>query len=718
MQFDFQKYISVVSRKLCGPINERMSKPEELRFGTNGSMSINLRTGTFYDHENKIGGGVLELIRHKTGKTNGAAIQWLKDEFGNIEDDAPQSAHTEKSTTVKTYDYRDRNDNLVYQVVRLEPKSFRQRRPNGKGGWVWNVKGVTQVPYGLSDFIESDSVVIVEGEKDVDQLRDHGIPATTNSGGANKWHEELNPYFTDMNVFIIPDNDDAGRKHTELVASNLIDSAASVRICPICAYLPDKADVSDWLDDDNDPSTLLELLESFPEYEPEIEEVTNKMQLETDFSEDSLALLFIALHGTEFRWTAGRGWLHYDGAVWQSDQRKSYYSHIQKLCREQIALKQDHTNITRVRSAKTRNGVAELAKHDPRIAMLDDVFKSDPNLLNTPDGIVDLRTGTVRKNRPEDYCTQITSVSPSNEPPKLFLKTLNEIFLFDEEVIAFVQRLLGYTTTGITSEQIIVFFYGSGANGKSLLLDLVAEILGTYAIKLPINVLMQSKYQRHETEIAQLDGVRLAISSEPEQGAVWAEARIKELTGDRKARARQMRKDFYEFLITHKHVIAGNYKPRLSGGDFSIVRRVKSVPFFATFAGNECDPDLLKKLILEAPQILGWFIEGSTQWYANGLQIPEVIENASHEYMAEMDDMGVWMEDRCNVSPEYTEKSSDLYADFKTWKDFRREPVLSQTVFGKQLSAKGFSKVKSCGVMKYQGIELSPTREIHGQSGY
>jgi putative DNA primase/helicase len=628
------------------------------------------------------------------------------------------SKRTPKDKTTATYDYCDSNSNLAYQVVRKEPKSFLQRRPDDNGGWIWNLQGVTQVPYRLSDFIKKSYVLIVEGEKDVDRLWDLGIPATTNAGGANKWPSELNQYLKDKNVFIIPDNDDAGRKQAELVASNLIDIAASVKVCKVCEDMPEKADISDWLDDDNDPSTLLESLESFPEWEPETAEVTNKVQLSTDFSEDSLALLFIARHGNVFRWTAGRDWLHYDGAVWQRDQIKSYYSYIQKLCREQITLKEGRTSTTRVRSAKTRNGVAELAKHDPRIAMLDDVFRPDPNLLNTPNGIVDLRTGIMRTSSPEDYCTQITSVSPSNEPPKLFLKTLNEIFLSDEEVIAFVQRLLGYTATGLTTEQVIVFFYGSGANGKSLLLDLVARILGTYAIKLPINVLMQSKHQRHETEIAQLDGVRLAISSEPEQGAAWAEAKIKELTGDRTIRGRFMRKDFYEFLATHKHLVAGNFKPRLTGGDPAIARRVKLVPFLANFEGEKCDPDLPEKLFAEASQILGWLINGAKQWHENGLQVPEAIGNASHEYMAEMDDLGVWMKDRCNVSPEYTEKSSDLYADFKAWKDFRREPVLSQTVFGKQLSAKGFSKVKSNGIMKYQGIELSPTRENYGQSRY
>jgi putative DNA primase/helicase len=158
------------------------------------------------------------------------------------------SKRTPKDKTTATYDYCDSNSNLAYQVVRKEPKSFLQCRPDGKGGWIWNLQGVPQFPYRLPDFIECDSVVIVEGEKDVDRLWDIGISATTNSGGAGNWSEELNQYFKDKNVFIIPDNDDPGRKHAELVAGNLKDTAASVRICRICSEMPEKADISDWLD--------------------------------------------------------------------------------------------------------------------------------------------------------------------------------------------------------------------------------------------------------------------------------------------------------------------------------------------------------------------------------------------------------------------------------------------------------------------------------------
>jgi putative DNA primase/helicase len=248
MSIDFKKYMNTVSRKLCGPANERMYKPEELRFGTNGSMCIDLKAGTFYDHENKVGGGVLDLIRHKTGKANGEAIEWLKVTCGIVENNANKPQSVGRSRIAKIYDYCDLSGNVIYQVVRLEPKSFFQQRPDGNGGYIKSIKGVTQVPYRSPDLTKKDYVLIVEGEKDVDRLWSLGISATCNAMGAGKWPKELNPYFSGKKVFIIPDNDDAGRKHAELVAGNLKDTAASVRICRICSEMPEKSDISDWLD--------------------------------------------------------------------------------------------------------------------------------------------------------------------------------------------------------------------------------------------------------------------------------------------------------------------------------------------------------------------------------------------------------------------------------------------------------------------------------------
>jgi hypothetical protein len=163
------------------------------------------------------------------------------------------------------YDYLDEGGTLLYQVVRYEPKAFKQRRPDGHGGWVWNLDGVRRVPYRLPDLFEAigngHPVPIVEGEKDVEALRAIGITATCNAGGASKWRDEYAAYFADADVVVIPDNDDPGRKHAECVATSLRNTAAHVRLVELPG-LPPKGDVSDWLAASGTAEALWKLVET------------------------------------------------------------------------------------------------------------------------------------------------------------------------------------------------------------------------------------------------------------------------------------------------------------------------------------------------------------------------------------------------------------------------------------------------------------------------
>jgi len=180
---------------------------------------------------------------------------------------------------MRTYDYRDENGNLLFQVVRTAPKKFRQRRPDGKGGWIWDLKGVRRVPYRLPDLLETGSehpdapVFIVEGEKDVDNLWQKGLLATCNPGGAGKWRKEytkaLLNVLQDRAVFVLPDNDKAGRRHAEDVARSILHliPEAQVKIIELPG-LPDKGDVSDWFDAGHTVDELLQTAEQAPPYRP------------------------------------------------------------------------------------------------------------------------------------------------------------------------------------------------------------------------------------------------------------------------------------------------------------------------------------------------------------------------------------------------------------------------------------------------------------------
>lgn len=389
-------------------------------------------------------------------------------------------------------------------------------------------------------------------------------------------------------------------------------------------------------------------------------------------TEDALALVFAQLHADEFRYSHGMDWLYFDGGRWVRDHRLRRYAFARLICRA-AAQGAGDKQAARLESASTVNAVLSLARSDSSLNVAADAWDANGDQLNTPGGMVDLRTGEIRRTLANDLVTKITSTAPEAGPALTWQRFLFEVFEGDTEVIAFLQVLLGYYLTGCTREHKVFFCYGKGANGKSTLVDLVLWLLGDYALKLPANVLMQSKHTAHPTELAQLQGRRLAISSEIEDGQYWAEARIKELTGDEMLSARFMRQDYFEFRQTQKHLIAGNYRPRLRGGDSAMQRRMVLIPFNASFEGAAQDKTLSDKLRAEGAQILAWMIQGAVKWYSEGLTIPPAIQVASAEYMSAMDDLAEWVEDCCEVGATFREPSRDLFASFAAWKRERGE---------------------------------------------
>jgi putative DNA primase/helicase len=391
-------------------------------------------------------------------------------------------------------------------------------------------------------------------------------------------------------------------------------------------------------------------------------------------SEDWLALHFIDKHQRIFRWSPGVDWMYFDGTRYVRDKNvMKRFELARKLCRDESNNQSDPKLKERLSSSKTIANLLALARSDSRIIVPAESWDADTGIINTPAGLVDLKTGQIGRGSADNLVTKLTMVAPTPGACPRWVKFLVEIFPGQPEVIDFMQVLLGYVLTGSITEQKIFFFFGKGSNGKSVLLSLVEWILGDYAMKLPANVLMQSRHSQHPTELAQLQGKRLAGSSELEDGQYWAEARLKELTGDDTLTARYMRGDFFTFNQTQKHLIAGNYRPKLKGGDEAIQRRMVLIPFKAKFEGTSRDDHLQDKLRGEAPQILHWLIQGAQRWYREGLQIPRAIAKESCEYMRVMDDIAEWMADCCEVGPNASQGTQRLYDSFSVWKKRRNE---------------------------------------------
>jgi putative DNA primase/helicase len=437
--------------------------------------------------------------------------------------------------------------------------------------------------------------------------------------------------------------------------------------------------------------------------------------LTPEFSDDHLALAFVRQYGPNYRWTPGMDWMRDTGTHWTRDEHLTRFDCSRTICREASNLAPDKGGERRrLASAKTVAAALSMAQSDPRIVVPAEAWDRDPMLLNTPGGVVDLRTGRLRARNGDDFVTQITSVVPdaAMKAPN-WLRFIGEVFAHDTAMIEFVQRMGGYCLTGDRREQKLFFAHGTGSNGKNTLLDLWLWIMGTYSVKLPTITLMQSPFDRHPTELAQLRGKRLAMSGELEEGQYWAEARIKELTGDEFLTARFMRQDFFEFRMTQKHLIAGNYKPRLKGGDAAMARRMVLIPFLEKFEDHRKDATLPAKLRPEAPAVLAWLIDGAVKWHTDGLAIPHKVRDASAEYMAEHDDLALWIDECCRLEIGLMESGADLYGSFNIWKRDRGEHAPSQTAWGQRMAQRpGIHKHRSNGI-HYVGIGLTNEARIN-----
>src|SRR5262245_44530771 len=247
-KIDFNTLMEPVALRLLGEPAEKQGN--EWRYGSRGSLVIDLKKGCWFDHEANVGGGVFALILRE-GHDQPAA--WLRSE-GLL--GAPQVIRRAAPRIVETYDYRDEAGGLLFQVVHFDPKDFRQRRPDGRGGWTWKLGEARRVPYLLPELVKAvaagETIYIPEGEKDVESLRAIGLAATTNPGGIKKWRAEYSEYLRGADIVVLPDNHAEGREHGEQVVASLKGIAKRIRVLDIGKHwtdCPNKGDISDWLDD-------------------------------------------------------------------------------------------------------------------------------------------------------------------------------------------------------------------------------------------------------------------------------------------------------------------------------------------------------------------------------------------------------------------------------------------------------------------------------------
>jgi putative DNA primase/helicase len=735
---EFVRAMGPVARELLGEPSEDNKAKRELRFGTRGSLKISLDSGTWFCNETNTGGGVLALVQDRKRLDKDGAIAWLQERGHIPKVDQPKPSGGRQ---VAWYDYLTASGEPLFQVVRFDPKDFRQRRPDGNGGWIWKMAGVQLVPYRLPEVVrtigEKRTIYIAEGEKGVHALESLGLVATCSPGGAGKWRASYNSTFAGADVVVLPDNDPQattpdgelrwhpdgrpilpGQDHGADVARNLSRVARRVRVLML-PVLPLKGDVADWVAAGGTAEALERLAADTADFDPATNPKPKPAPAPTtsldgfDLTEDGIALAFAKEHQDRLRYDHSIGkWFQWTGKAWRQDETKLAFSWARRTCR-QLA-KEDGAEDGELRTiarASTAAAVERFAQADPALAVTSAIWDRDLFVLGTPGGTLDLRTGKLRDPTREDHITKLTSVTPSVMPDCPQWETfLEQVTAGDTALIRFLKQWCGYCLTGDTREHALLFAHGPGGNGKGVFLNTVSWIMGDYARTAAMDTFVSSQSDKHPTDLAMLRGARMVTASETEEGRAWAEARIKALTGGDTISARFMRQDFFEYQPQFKLTIIGNHKPVLKNVDEAARRRMNMVPFL--YKPPVKDMQLEEKLRAEGPGILRWMIEGGLDWQKNGLVRPEVVTMATAEYFAEQDLVNQWIEDCCVRGKHEVDTRAALFKNWTSYALANGERPGTTKWFKETLERLGCVAVDNTpgknGTRGYKGIALKP----------
>ena len=421
-------------------------------------------------------------------------------------------------------------------------------------------------------------------------------------------------------------------------------------------------------------------------------------------------------------------WLCFDDNSGWVEQADAQMLHVAEQCIRRLGqagynhfngddLKALTKHVLKSLNAGPLSNALTLLKGKPGIIASPSELDRDPMLLGVNSClVVDLRTGQVRKQSPKDLMTKRAPVDydPNAKCPR-FEAFLVSIFEGKQDLIDFLQRWVGYVLTGKTTEQQMLFGYGFGANGKSVLFSVISELLGSYAVSAPIETFMMSSNNEGPKSylLARLAGARLALANETSDGQRLAESLIKEMTGGERIASAHKYGHLFEFMPTFKLAIVGNHKPVIRGTDDGIWRRLQLLPFKRKFEVSEQDPQLKQKLFGELSGILNWAIAGCLVWQKEGrLTMPPVMQSEVSQYRSESDVIGLWLEERCIDDQNESTTAESLYLSYDNWCKSNGHKPASQTTLGRRLNERGYQKKRGLktqwvGITFRQGILLS-----------
>jgi putative DNA primase/helicase len=463
-----------------------------------------------------------------------------------------------------------------------------------------------------------------------------------------------------------------------------------------------------------------------------------------------LGLLYAALLKDKLLFNnSANEWLTWSGNTWDRDIMQASYAAtedvVDRLIEETLVIGEqigwaakkndkDHMReldkkrdliykrVASLREDRGRNACIKFARtcRQP-IAIRGDELDQHPLLIGCASGVIDLRTGESRPGRPEHYISKASPVEWKgiNTPAPKFEAWLREVLSGDEELVAFLQRTLGYSITGLIQEHVLLVLHGGGRNGKGTLVELLSYVLGPLAGPIQAEMLLDQGRARNSAgpspDIMGLRGLRVAFASETDENRKFSPSRVKWLTGGDTLVGRHPH-DKYEirFIPTHTLILLTNHKPSAPDTDFAFWERVRLVPFKLAFvdrepsAANErrARKSVVEELKEEASGILAWLVRGCLAYQERGLDPPISVKEATADWQKAENEILDFIEDYCRRDDMATVQATILYDNFNRWfKTNRSRKGVSQSMFGR-IMGKRFGKKKSAGVVYYVGMEL------------
>ena len=428
---------------------------------------------------------------------------------------------------------------------------------------------------------------------------------------------------------------------------------------------------------------------------------------------------FLDIFGEEFRYNyTDKCFLYWDGRRWAADldgcaeraadaaieamrQEAEYYAKT-----DDDLAKAFGKHIRSSRSNKSKTNMLKELQH--KVPILPYQLDKHKMAFNVPNGTLSLRSGRLIEH---DRSHLITKLSPieytDNADCPMWTRFLNDIFAGDKELIRYIQKAVGYSMTGDTSEQCVFFLFGTGSNGKSTFLEVLHSIFGDYVMNIQPETIMVKNTAGNgiNSDIARLKGARLVTTVEPNEGVRLNEGLIKQLTGDDTVTARKLYGNEFEFKPEFKLWMATNHKPIIRGTDEGIWRRIHMIPFTVHIPDERKDRQLKEKLEREFPAILRWAVEGCLLWQREGLKQPRAVLDMTRDYRREMDVISGFIDDRCEVGEGFYAKSSELYGAYSAWCEVNTEYKMSNTKFSVELE-KRFQKVSRRDGKFFIGVKI------------